>query len=114
MADYVCVDCGQTYEGYAEYCNVCGSTRFERVLAAPSPSPSLRSDPTALIIQGSLWLIGLVVWVNRSRDLHALFWTWALTAFLGLVAGLITRNLRAAGLFAGLGVLFFGVAAALG
>ena len=105
---FVCLACGAEYLGHAEYCNRCGGTDFQVDRAAPRPSPSIRSDTSVWALQGGLWLIAVLLLFGERSTRHVLDLAagWAVTATLGLLLGLSTRNLRVAGLFAATGALF--------
>lgn len=111
-ARFVCLDCGAEYGDHAEFCNACGSTRFERV-AAPSSPKALTHDKTVLAVQGGLWVIAVVALLPDARTAWDIVLAWALTTLLGLTAGLVTRHLRAALLFSGLGAVYALAALAL-
>lgn len=104
---YICQGCGAEYTGYAEYCNHCGSTTFVREGQISVEVPSLRADFSILWVQATLWLLVLLYFVGiRSLDAITLLWTWAGATAFGVLAGLVTKHLRAALLFSGLGALF--------
>lgn len=116
MKRLVCVECGAEYAGHAEYCNVCGATRFERIEGPAPEAPALRKDGSILWAQGVIWLIALVYLIGEraARRPTELFLAWLLAASLGLALGLATRHLRAAAVFAAAGAAFMGIAGLIG
>ena len=108
---YICEECGAVYHDYAEYCNICGSTRFKSNSLAPLSSPSLSDKTThsAALLQGSIWLIGLLLFVSNRRyySIYALGMGWLTVFGLSLLASIITRHFRMGALFAIIGALFF-------
>lgn len=110
------MNCGATYSGHAEYCNVCGSTRFETEEPPVAGSgPALRGDATILVAHGTLWLTSVLFFVGarHQRAPDDLAVSWLATAGLAAVAAIVTRHVRVAVLFATLGAGMFGVAALL-
>jgi hypothetical protein len=107
-ARHICLGCGAEYTGHAEYCNACGSERFERVGGPAPPAGQLRGDGTVIASQGALWLVCIVYLLAEKGLKHPVdvFWAWLLAAAASLVLGLVTKNLRAAALFMTLGAVF--------
>lgn len=116
MRKLTCLDCGATYRGHAEYCNACGSVRFEvDDLIAKDSGPHLREDQSILLAHGTLWLVSVLFFVGarHQREPFDLAASWLATASLATVATVVTRHVRVALLFAGLGAALFGAAALL-
>ena len=109
---YTCRGCGAEYEGYAEYCNLCGSTDFERPEVSPPRPTPLRANPSALVLQGTAWLLFVlyVVAVRRERDGVDLVALWAVASGAGLALGLLSRHLLGGLLFSALGAAFLALA----
>ena len=116
MRKLTCTDCGAVYRGHAEYCNACGSTSFETdTPGSTGAGPSLRGDQSILLAHGTLWLVSVLFFVGarHQREPMDLVVSWLATASLATVATVVTRHVRVALLFAGLGAALFGAAALL-
>ncbi len=106
-----CGACGTVYEqDEANYCNACGSENLYRVIdppPSPKPIPSLRDDPYSLVLAGLLWGSG-IIYVSSHRRPGAwgpLIFTWAFLTLMGVLLGLVVRNVRTFLYFAGLGAI---------
>ena len=108
-----CTMCGAVYEhDDAEYCNACGSEVLVPVVEAsparPGPAGRLRDDPYSLAVAAVLWISGLVYILGQRqpRTWALLIFSWGVLSIMGLVAGLMLKNVRTATAFAGFGAIF--------